>query len=95
VVNGLVSWMSDLRLDYRNTFSTDSGQRVLEDILASGYVWRAFPTQVTIDSHKLAMYEGARRLALGIKRNYDEGCKLGNEETRQVKAVGSISEDGE
>jgi len=86
--------VSDLPRDYRTTFSTDAGQRVLANILDKGYATRPFPMgSGQVDPVKLAMAEGARRLALEIKRAYDEGATARRDDNeRQTRAVTSLSE---
>lgn len=70
-----------LRLDYFHVFSTEEGQRVLRDIEASGYVTRQFPVNV-----EMGVYEGARRLALGIRKNYERGRDEARHVARQTHA---------
>lgn len=55
-----------VRATYRRLFDTSDGKVVLQHILRSGFVVSS--TFVAGDSHKTALNEGSRRLALSILR---------------------------
>lgn len=80
-----------LLIDYKVTFETVSGQRVLQSILYNAYVTRPFPTDKMEQTQKL---EGARVLALEIQRNYDRAVALARGIDEQPgKATASLSEE--
>lgn len=56
----------DLAIDYKRTFSTEHGKRVLEHLMIQGNVL----TPVTgTDTNELLIMEGKRRLCLTILQN--------------------------
>lgn len=61
-----------LKIDYRQAFETDSGRRVLEDILAYCHVLQ--PLNGSIDTNSIIIREARRDVALTIlqKLNWNE-----------------------
>jgi hypothetical protein len=69
-----------LKLDYENLFSTDTGKRVLEDIMKSGLVKR---TTFHVDPYVHALNAGRREMALHIA-DMAEPRKESKQETARV-----------
>lgn len=57
--------------DFRKTFSSVEGQRVLRYILESGGVFNEPPLVSPVDSHMLAAHRGKRQMALMIFACYN------------------------
>ena len=62
--------IKELFLAYRDTFSSSSGQKVLEDLKKS---WQDKTTFVKGDIHETLMNEGARKLYLTILTMIESG----------------------
>ena len=51
-------------IDYKRTFGTDSGKRVLQDLMNRGHMLE--PSYTVNDAHETAFREGERNLVLSI-----------------------------
>ena len=78
--------LKQLQQDYKNTFSTDEGKRVLEDLKLRGFY---YSSTFTGDANGMIWNEGMRAIVLTIismiEQPYDEIIKLVGQEPEEEK----------